>query len=398
MTAHKIETQVVHAGTIREKPSYGITLPITQSATYPFHSSQNLHEFKSQELQGLPVERAEYDRLGNPTVTAVEKRLAALEGGEDALLFASGMAAITTLLLASLPTESHIIVMDNCYWHTRQFCESILKRLGIQTTFIPIGDYGALESAIIPKKTRLIVAETPTNPHLRIVDFEQLVAIAKKYKVRTVIDSTFGTPINQAPLAYGVDYVVHSATKYLGGHHDLMAGVVISSKSRIAALREAQTLMGAIIAPQNAFLLDRGLKTLALRVQKQNENGLRMAQFLETHSLVETVWYPALASHPDYHIAMKQMKGFGGVVSFTLKADTETTSKFIDALQIPYIATSLGGIESLIEQPALVLFYGKSEEEQQLLGLPGNLVRYAIGIEDVDDLINDLEQAFAQIG
>ncbi len=393
-------TQSVHAGSRRQRPGHAITTPITQSATFTFADSDDLTGFMRSKIWGEEGEegREEYGRYGNPSVHAVEKRLAALEGGEDAVLFASGMAAITTLLLASLPAGAHIIMTNDCYRRTRQFCTTFLKRLGIETSVVPMGDYAAMEAAIIPKKTRIIISESPTNPYLRLVDFARIAAIGQRHKIVTLIDSTFGTPINQLPLSYGIDYVLHSATKYLGGHNDLLAGVIIGGAERIGALRQAQGVLGSVLAPQNAYLLERGLKTLALRVQKQNENGLALACFLEAHPKIEHVWYPGLESHPDYALAHQQMKGFGGVVSFTVKGDYETTMRFIDGLRLPYIAPSLGGTESLVEQPAIMSYFEKEPEERLELGIFDNLVRFSAGIEDAHDIIADIEQALAQIG
>lgn len=391
-------TAAVHSGVERRKAHHAITTPIVQTATYTFNNTAELRAFMENKVWGIgEVEREEYGRYGNPTTEAVEGKLAALEGGDDALLFASGMAAITTLLLASLPADSHIVMTDDCYRRTRQFCMTFLKRLNIETTVVPVGDYTGLEAALIPKKTRFIISESPTNPYLRLMDFERLADIGKRHKVRTLIDSTFGTPLNQQPLSYGIDYVVHSATKYLGGHHDLLAGVIIGATDRIGALREAQGVLGTLAAPHTAYLLERGLRTLGLRLERQNQSGIEIAHFLEAHPKVERVWYPGLKSHPDYALACRQMKGFGGVVSFMVKADLETTSRFIDALRLPYIAPSLGGVESLIEQPALMSFYEKAPEERAELGIYDNLVRFAIGIEDTVDLIADLDQALAHL-
>lgn len=392
-------TRAVHGGVDRKaRPEHSITTPIVQSATFTFGDTAELTAFMHAKVWGGGTNgREEYGRYGNPTLYAVERKLASLEGGEDALLFASGMAAITTVLLASLPTGAHVIMTHDCYRRTRQFCETFLRRLGIETTIVQMGDYEALETAIRPKQTRFIISESPTNPYLRIVDFERLADIGRRHKIRTMVDSTFGTPINQRPYEYGIDYVTHSATKYLGGHHDLLAGVVIGAKERIAALREAQGVLGAVVAPQNAFLLERGLRTLALRIQRQNENGMAVARFLEDHPKVRHVYYPGLESHPDHALAKRQMTGFGGVVSFELEADYEATGRFIDAMQIPYIAPSLGGVESLIEQPALMSYYEKEPEERAELGISDSLVRLSLGIEDAEDLIADLSQALAKI-
>jgi cystathionine gamma-synthase len=391
-------TRSVHAGVRHKRSGQTIATPITQTALYTFADSADLRQFMQSKTWGEGTSgREEYARYGNPSVHIVEEKLAALEGGESALLFASGMAAITTLLLASLPTGAHVVITDDCYRRTRQFCLTFLKRLGIETTMVPAGDYPAIEAAIIPKKTRFIISESPTNPYLRLADFEILAEVAQRYKVRTLIDGTFGTPINQHPLQHGIDYVVHSATKYLSGHHDMLGGVIIGSKNRVTALREAQGVMGSVIAPQNAYLLERGLKTLGLRVQQQNQNGLRIAEFLENHPQIEQVWYPGLASHPDHDLAVKQMSGFGGVVSFTVRGDNDTAAQFIDALSIPYIAPSLGGTESLIEQPAIMSYYEMAPEDRVKLGIPDNLVRFSAGIEDTADLIADFSQALDQL-
>jgi cystathionine gamma-synthase len=236
---------------------------------------------------------------------------------------------------------------------------------------------------------------------LRVVDLERLTAIARKRRVKTMIDATFATPINQRPLDYGVDLVIHSATKYFSGHNDMMAGAVIGDAGLIHALRQSQGVLGGVLDPHAASLLERGLKTLALRVAQQNRNAQAAAEFLERHPKIEKVWYPGLASHPDHIVAQKQMTGFGGVVSFEIASRPEeqpldTASRFIDAMQIPYIAPSLGGVESLIEQPALMSFYELSTEERLAVGIKDNLVRFAVGIEDTADILADLSQALAQ--
>ncbi|NWF68739.1 MAG: PLP-dependent transferase [Chloroflexi bacterium] len=390
-------TRAVHDGARRAKAFNALNTPIVQTATYTFRSTQDLIDYMERKTWGDGEEREEYGRYGNPTIAAVEQRLAALEGGEDAVLYASGMAAVTSLLLSVLPSGAHIVMTDDCYRRTRQFCLTFLQRLGIETTVTPMGDYDALEAAIIPGKTRFLISESPTNPYLRIADFDRIAQLGRKYRVRTLIDSTFGTPVNQRPLEYGIDFVLHSATKYLSGHNDLLAGVVIGSADRMKALRDARGVLGGVVDPQNAYLLERGIKTLGVRVAQQNTSALAVARFLDKHPRIERVWYPGIASHPDHHLAVRQMQGFGGVVSFEVAGDLRTTGKFIDALRIPYIAPSLGGVESLIEQPALMSYYEKTPEERLALGIKDNLVRFAIGIEDTDDILNDLDQALALI-
>lgn len=390
-------TRAVHGGAERQKAHDSLVTPVVQTATYTFESTQHLIDFMEAKTWGDGTTRSEYARYGNPSIEAVERKIAELEGGDDALLYASGMSAITSLLLSVLPTGAHIVMTSDCYSRTRQFCQTFLKRLGITTTVVENGDYDALEDAIIPKKTRFIISESPTNPYLRVADLERIAQLGRKYRVRTLIDSTFATPINQRPLDWGIDFVMHSATKYFSGHNDLLAGVIIGRGDRIKALRDARGVLGNVIDPHNAFLLERGLKTLGVRVRQQNTTTQLVAEYLESHPAIERVWYPGLASHPDYDIALSQMDGFGGVVSFEVKGDLHTTGQFVDALNIPYIAPSLGGVESLIEQPAIMSYYDKSPEERLALGIKDNLVRFAVGIEDAKDIIADLEQALAQI-
>lgn len=388
-------TRAVHGGAQRRKAFSALNMPIVQTATYTFSDTQELIDYMERKTWGDGDDREEYGRYGNPTVAAVERKLAALDGGEDAVLYASGMSAVTSLLLSVLPADAHIVMTDDCYRRTRQFCQTFLKRLGIETTVVPMGDYAALEAAIIPRKTRFIISESPTNPYLRVADLERIAAIGRRNRVLTMIDSTFATPINQRPLEWGIDFVVHSATKYLSGHNDLLAGVVVGRADRIQALRDARGVLGGIVDPQNAYLLDRGIKTLGVRVRQQNSTALAVAQFLEAHPAIERVWYPGLASHPDHAIAAAQMTGFGGVVSFEFAGDLQAASRFIDRLTIPYIAPSLGGVESLIEQPALMSYYEKTSEERLALGIKDNLVRFAVGIEDCADLLADFEQALS---
>lgn len=390
-------TRSVHGGTKRRKAFNSLNTPIVQTATYTFGDTQELIDYMERKTWGDGDDREEYGRYGNPTVAAVERKLASLDSGADAVLYASGMAAVTSLLLSVLPSGAHIIMTDDCYRRTRQFCLTFLKRFGIETSVAPMGDYEAIEAAIIPKKTRFIISESPTNPYLRIADLEQIARLGKQHRVLTMIDSTFATPVNQRPLEWGIDFVIHSATKYLSGHNDLLAGVVVGRADRIKALRDSRGVLGGIVDPQNAYLLDRGIKTLGVRVQQQNRTAQAVAQFLEKHFRIDRVWYPGLTSHPDHKVATAQMGGFGGVVSFEVAGDLKTTSRFIDRLKVPYIAPSLGGVESLIEQPALMSYYEKTSEERLALGIKDNLVRFAIGIEDTDDILNDLDQALSAI-
>lgn len=392
MTNQELSTRVVHAGESRPRPHHGVTTPIAQTSTFTFENTQDLTAYMEAKMWGDKGDREEYGRYGNPTIATAEAKLADLDSGEAAALFSSGMAAVTATLLSMLSAGSHVVMTDDCYRRTRQFVAKFLGRYGVEASQVPMGDYKAMEAAIRPN-TKLILSESPTNPYLRVLDMEKLVAIARKHNLKTVVDSTFATPINQRPLEFGVDFVVHSATKYLGGHNDLMAGVVVGSAYMMTAIREMQGMMGAISDPNTAYLLLRGLKTLELRVRRQNETADKVAHFLAKHPAVSRVYYPGLVSHPDYEVALEQMAGFGGVVSFELEADRETTGHFIDQLQIPYIGPSLGGVESLVGQVALVSYYEIDPEDRAAIGIKDNLVRLAVGIEDPQDILDDVAQA-----
>lgn len=386
-----LSTQAVHGGEPRTKEANAITTPIIQSATYTFANTQEIADH----FEGR-IEREEYGRYGNPTQRVAERKLAALESAEDGLLFASGMAAITTTLFAMLSKGAHVVVTDDAYRRTRQFLNQILRRYGVEVSTVPAGDYERMEEAV-RQTTRLIFSESPTNPYNRILDLERVADIGRRHRVKTAIDATFATPINQRPLEFGIDLVIHSGTKYLGGHNDLLAGVVLGSADLVSAIRELQGVTGAVPDPFAAYLLIRGIKTLALRVARQNENAQRLAEFLEKHPKVERVHYPGLPSHPEHAIAARQMRGYGGVVSFEVRGDLTTASRLVDACQLPRIAPSLGGVESLIEQPALMSFYELTTEERLQVGIKDTLVRYSVGVEDADDLIADVAQALDKL-
>lgn len=394
--ANGFSTRAVHAGEQRHNHYHSLTTPIVQTALYVFRDTADMVDYQEQMMTRGEADREEYGRYGNPTVQAVERKLTALEGGEAALLFATGMCAVTSTLLTLLSAGDHLILTSDCYRRTRQFCQTFLKRWGIATTLVPPGDYAAMEAAV-QLNTRLIFSESPTNPYLRVLDLPRAVDIARRNNLILIVDSTFATPINQRPLEFGVDLVIHSATKYLGGHNDLLAGAVVGPRELVAEIKKSRGVLGGITGPQDAYLLLRGLKTLALRVQRHNENGMRVAQFLEGHPKVRRVYYPGLSSHPDYAVAQEQMTGFGGVVSFEIEGDLESTGAFIDALRLPCIGPSLGGVESLVEQPAIQSYYELTTEQRQQAGISNELVRYALGIEDADDLIADLEQALEKI-
>jgi len=323
----------------------------------------------------------------------------ALEGAEDCLLSASGMCSATTMLLALVPAGGHIVTTTDCYRRTRQFIQTLLPKMGITTTVIDPSDMGALQRALSQrdKPVSLFFSESPTNPYLRCVDVRAISAACHAAGAVVCIDSTFATPCNQRALALGADIVLHSATKYLAGHNDLLAGAVAGKASLVAQVRALHAILGGVIDPHCAYLLLRGLKTLALRVARHNENALRLARVLEKHPAIARVHYPGLESHPDHKIAAAQMDGFGGVVSFEVKGDLWATAKFIDACRLPYIAPSLGGVESLIEQPTIISYWDQGPDKRAAIGIKDNLVRFSAGIEDYADIESDILQALEKV-
>jgi len=341
------------------------------------------------------MEHFEYGRYGNPTVQIAEQRLADLEGAEDCVVSSSGMSAITTTILTLVQSGDHIVITDDSYKKTLEFCRAYLKQFGVECTIVPFGDYEVLEKAI-KKNTRFIFSESPTNPYLNIFDLVKIKKIADRHKVLTLIDSTFATPLNQRPLEYGIDLVLQSCTKYLAGHNDILAGAVLGRKELIDRIRDLHKSMGGTIDPHCCYLLLRGLKTFPLRVAKQNETALAVAKFLEAHPQVKKVYYPFLPSHRHYDVAKAQMAGGGGVVSFDIKGTLATAKRFLDALKLCYIGPSLGGVETLITHPALVSYYDYTRPQRYKLGITDTLFRLAVGIEDADDIIADLRRALAK--
>ncbi|MFM8414438.1 MAG: trans-sulfuration enzyme family protein [Planctomycetota bacterium] len=391
-------TAAVHAGEARQKPGSSITDPIFAASTYTFASTQAVIDYLEHDEP-----REEYGRYGNPGERVVERKLAALEGGEEGVLFATGMAAFVGVLMAHVSAGDEIVFFDECYHRSREFCRKHLTRFGVAYREVPTCDYAAMEAAIGPR-TKFLISESPTNPHLSVIDVERFAAIGRRHGVATMIDATLCTPYNLRPLDAGVDFVLHSATKYLGGHNDLLAGAVIGRAELLEPVRTLRGIMGGINSPHNAYLLERGLKTLALRMERHNANGLAVARFLEGHPRVERVLYPGLESHPCHDVAKRTMRGCGGLVTFMLKgaaggpADWRETAAVIDAVRIPRIGPSLGGVESLIEQPLVMSYWNYSPEERASFGIPDNMIRLACGIEDADDLVADLAQALQAAG
>lgn len=387
-TKAQLSTLAIHAGEARQKPGGSMTDPLYCTSTYTFADTDSVIRFIEEKQM-----REEYGRYGNPSEKVAESKLAALEGGEHAVLFSSGMAALVGLLMAKLKSGDEIVFFDECYHRSREFCSKHLSRFGVTTREVKTGDYDAME-ATISDRTKLIVSESPTNPHLSIIDLERFVDIGRRHGVETIIDATLATPFNLKPLQAGVDYVLHSATKYLAGHNDLLAGVIVGRNESLEPVRKLRGIMGAVNSPHNVYLLLRGLKTFELRMQRHNANGQAVAEFLAEHPRVEQVFYPGLENHPYYQIAQRTMSGFGGLVTFLVKdADWRETANVVDAVKLPRIGPSLGGAESLIEQPLVMSYYECTPEERRNFGIPDNMIRIACGLENAEDLIADLDQA-----
>jgi len=383
-----LSTLSVHAGEDRQKVAHAITDPIFVASTYTFANTKAVIDYIEQKQP-----REEYGRYGNPSERVLERKLAALDGGESALVFSSGMSALVVLLLTKLNAGDEVLFFDECYHRSREFCAKHLSRFGVTTREVRACDYDALEAAVTPR-TRLLISESPTNPHLSVVDLERFAEIGRRREVETLIDATLGTPFNIQPISAGIDYVLHSATKYLGGHNDLLAGTLVGTAEQLEPVRKLRGITGAINSPHNVYLLERGLKTFELRMQRHNENGQAVAEFLAGHPRIEKVYYPGLPSHPYYEVAKRTMRGFGGLVTFLVRdADWQQTARVVDSVRIPRIAPSLGGVESLIEQPLVMSYYQCTPEDRRSYGIPDNMIRMSCGVENSDDLIADLAQA-----
>ncbi|EOY03529.1 Pyridoxal phosphate-dependent transferases superfamily protein isoform 2 [Theobroma cacao] len=384
----------VHAG---ERLGRGIvtdaiTTPVVNTSAYFFKKTQELIDFKEKRHKSF-----EYGRYGNPTTVVAEEKISALEGAESTLIVASGMCVSTVMLMTLVPAGGHIVTTTDCYRKTRIFIETILPKMGISATVIDPADVDGLEAALNKNKVSLFFTESPTNPFLRCVDIEKVSKLCHSKGALVCIDGTFATPLNQKVLALGADLVLHSATKFIGGHNDVLAGCVSGSEKLITEIRTLHHILGGTLNPNAAYLIIRGMKTLHLRVQQQNSTALKMAKVLEAHPRVKRVYYPGLPSHPEHEIAKLQMTGFGGVVSFEVDGDLMTTIKFVDALKIPYIAPSFGGCESIVDQPAIMSYWDLTQAERRKYGIEDNLVRFSFGVEDFEDLKADILQALETI-
>lgn len=388
-------TIAIHGQGKHRKAHNAVSTPIVHSSNYSFGSTDEVFEFMKAKGEGRIIREQEYGRYGNPTQQETERKLAAIEGAEQAILFSTGMSAVVLTLLAYVQKEGHVIFTSDCYRQTRDFAKNLLGKFGVEATLVD-ASARAVEEAIRPN-TNIVFTELPTNPYLRVLDLPAIVRVARRHGLMTIIDTTLATPYNIRPLDLGVDIVVHSATKYLGGHNDLLAGVALGARKRLEPLTKLQRMVGSIPGPLSCFLLERGLKTFGLRMEHHNRAGLQIARFLESHPKVEKVWYPGLKSHPDHRLAKKQMRGFGSVISFLIKGNDRATRRFIDALELFLITPSLGGSESLVTQMSMMSFFDYPVEYRKSFGIVDNLVRVALGLEDADDLIADLDQALNRV-
>jgi cystathionine gamma-synthase len=380
------ETEAVRSGTSLRKKDGPVSAPIYQTSTFEVTDNE-------EQLRVTPTDHF-YTRYGNPTHTVVEQTIAELEGTDAALLFSSGMSAITTSILALVKTGEHIVAQRDIYGGVTKFLSQWLPKLGVETTFVDTNDFEQHERAIRPN-TKLIHIESPTNPNVRVVDLEKVVALARKRNLITTIDSTFATPINCRPAEWGIDLVLHSGTKYLGGHADLICGVATGRRDLIDQIHSLRTTLGCVMDPHAAFLLRRGLKTLAVRVERQNRSALEIAEFLSRHPKVSRVHYPMLKDHPDHAIAAKQLTAGGGVLSFEVEGTGADACRVSEALSLFTLAPSLGGVESLVSIPVLTSHAMIDPELRRKMGVTEQMIRLSVGIENVDDLIADLEKGLA---
>jgi cystathionine beta-lyase/cystathionine gamma-synthase len=380
-------TRSVHAAEETDPLTGAVVTPIYETSTFAFPSTKVLLEIMRRKRKGNI-----YSRWWNPTNQVAENKIADLESAKAALLFSSGMAAISSMILSVVKAGDHVVSMRDVYGATFEFMSEFLPRINVDTTFIDANQPEEIKSAL-RENTRLVYLETPTNPTLKVVDIQAARKQLAGHDAKIAVDNTFATPYNQQPLLLGADIVVHSATKYLGGHADITAGVVVSDQDTIAQVYETRKLLGAILDPHAAWLLLRGLKTFELRMIRHNENGLRVAEFLSKHSKVRQVFYPGLPSHPNHEVAARQMRGFGGMVSFLPRGDDKHASRIIDRLKMIKIAPSLGGVESLATQPWTLSHFYVPKNERLKAGILDELIRLSIGIENIDDIIADLDQA-----
>ena len=380
-------TKVIHSGSFEDQ--FGsATVPIYQTSTFKFKNAQEGADCFSGASDGYI-----YTRIGNPTIRVLEKNVAELENGFDGVATSSGMSAITTVYMALLGSGSHIVSTASVYGPARGVLEKDFSRFGVEADFVSTSDVNNIISAI-KANTKVLYIETPANPTMEITDIKACAEIARKHNLILVVDNTFATPYLQKPLDLGADVVLHSVTKFINGHADIVGGIVVTKeKSLYEKIRHAMVYMGCNMDPHQAFLVIRGLKTLALRVERNQENAVKVAHFLETHPKIAWIKYPGLESHPQFELAKQQMSGTGSMISFGVKGGLEAGRKLMDSVHLATLAVSLGGVETLIQHPASMTHAAVSKEDKLKAGISDDLVRLSVGIEDVNDIIADLNQA-----
>jgi cystathionine beta-lyase/cystathionine gamma-synthase len=383
-------TRSVHEAEPYDAETGSLITPIYETATFGFERADEVPRAVAGERGYV------YSRWDNPTVVRLEEKLASLEGGGDAAAFSSGMAAISTSVLSFLKKGAHVLAISDLYGGTYSLVHSLLPGLGIETNLVDTTDPGAMERGV-RRSTRVVYIESPTNPTLKLVDVSKAAKVAHESGAVLLVDNTFASPINQNPLALGADVVLHSATKYLNGHADLIAGASVSNKQRTHSIKMMRRDFGGVLDPLPAWLVLRGMKTMALRVRQQNANATALAEFLESHRKVSKVNYPGLRSHPQHSLARKQMRGFGGMLSFEVRGSMKDAMKFTESLKVASLAASLGGVETLVSQPANMTHTQMTPEARAKTGIPDNLVRVSVGIEDAEDLLSDFGQALAAV-
>lgn len=388
------DTRSIHSGSGKHQSQFALNPPIYQTSTFTFESIEH-----AQAVMSFQSEDYVYTRGNNPSLRLLEKKIADLEKGKASVAFSSGMAAVSSVVLSLVKPKEKILAHHVLYGSSYSFLTSFLKPYEIETLCMDLTDLHAVEKTLSESDYQLIYFETPSNPRLDIIDIQGIVELAKRYGCKVVVDNTFCTPYLQQPLDLGVDVVVHSATKYLNGHGDVVAGIAVSKdEAYIHRLKfDYMCELGGVMSPFNAWLIDRGLKTLSLRMERHCDHALKIAEFLKGHEKVKKVMYPGLDCHPSHYVAKKQMKHFGGLVSFELKGDLADSIAFINALKLIKIAVSLGDTETLIQLPAAMTHLGYSEDELKKIGLSPSMIRLSVGLENLEDILNDLNFAFEKL-
>ena len=387
----KFTSKLIHGGGYKNKLG-AVNVPIYQSSTFEFETAEEGARCFNGESNGYI-----YTRLGNPTIQVLEKTVADLEKGFGGIATSSGMGAVSTIYMALLNKGDHIISSDAVYGPSRGLMEDHFSRFGVESTYVNTSDLENIKNAIRPN-TKVLYVETPANPTISITDIKACSEIAKKHNLLLVVDNTFSSPYLQRPIEHGADVVFHSVTKFINGHADVVGGIIIAKEETLyKKLRSMMILMGCNMDPHQAYLVIRGLKTLSIRVERAQQNAMKIAEWLEKHPKVEWIKYPGLKSHPQYEIGKKQMDGFGSMISFGLKGGLEAGRTLMNNVSLAILAVSLGGVETLIEHPASMTHSKVSQEDKRKAGISDGLVRYAVGIEDVEDLIADLDQALAKV-